>query len=85
MEQSDTGPPNPVTTLTLEQQFKMKAIEQQLEKASREDLITVFMALQHQTFVLGNNLKNLLSKWPRTPAITAEVKRKFGTLFENKD
>lgn len=63
----------------------MKAIEQQLEKASREDLITVFMALQHQTFVLGNNLKNLLSKWPRTPAITAEVKQKFGTLFENKD
>lgn len=63
----------------------MKAIEQQLEKASREDLITVFMALQHQTFVLGNNLKNLLSKWPHTPAITAEVKQKFGTLFENKD
>ena len=85
MELSDTGPPTPVTTLTLEQQFKMKAIEQQLEKASREDLITVFMALQHQTFVLGNNLKNLLSKWPRTPAITAEARQKFGTLFENKD
>ena len=75
----------PVIELTLEQQFKMKAIEQQIEKASREDLITVFMALQHQTFVLGNNLKNLLHQWPATPTITPEAKLKFGTLYENKD
>ena len=75
----------PVVDLTLEQQFKMKAIEQQIEKASREDLITVFLALQHQTFVLGNNLKNLLNKWPATPTITQEEKQKFGPLFESKD
>ena len=75
----------PVTELTLEQQFKLKAIEQQLEHATREDIITVFMALQHQTFVLGNNLKNLLNQWPATPTITPEVKQKFGPLFESKD
>tara|TARA_R100000008_G_C3435657_1_gene91854 strand:+ start:213 stop:413 length:201 start_codon:yes stop_codon:yes gene_type:complete len=29
-----------------------------------EDVITLVMALQHQNFVLGNSLTNLVQKWP---------------------
>tara|TARA_B100001996_G_scaffold372493_1_gene348940 strand:+ start:309 stop:479 length:171 start_codon:yes stop_codon:yes gene_type:complete len=29
----------------------------------KEDVITVFLALQRQNFVLGNSLTNLLKKW----------------------
>ena len=57
----------------------------------KEDIITVFMALQEQNFILGNSLTNLVKKWPTTstsltPATkdhptTKEGKPKFGTLF----
>ena len=55
----------PVTELTMEQQFKMRQIEDAIRRpdADREDLITVFLALQRQCFVLGNNLTNLLKQW----------------------
>ena len=56
----------------------------------KDDIITVFMALQEQNFILGNSLTNLVKKWPKTPSTlatqkdqttTKEVKPKFGTLF----
>tara|TARA_R100001510_G_C7651694_1_gene209427 strand:- start:1118 stop:1261 length:144 start_codon:yes stop_codon:yes gene_type:complete len=47
----------------MEQQFKMRQLEDGAEKASKEDLITILLALQRQCFVLGNNVKNLLSQW----------------------
>jgi hypothetical protein len=53
----------PITTLTLEQEFKMRQLTDGVEKASKEDLITILLALQRQTFVLGNNLKQLLDLW----------------------
>ena len=53
----------PIVELTVEQQFKMRQIEDALPNASKEDLITVYLALQRQCFVLGNNVKQLLSKW----------------------
>ena len=56
-------PPLPVLKLTMEQEFKMRQLEDGLEHASREDIITILLALQRQSFVLGNNVKNLLSKW----------------------
>ena len=49
--------------MTMEQQFKIRQLEDGLEHASREDMITILLALQRQCFVLGNNVKNLLSKW----------------------
>ena len=60
-----SGIPNPITELTLEQQFKMRLVDDYLDHpdVSREDLKTVFLALQKQNFVLGNSLKNLLEKW----------------------
>jgi len=61
----DSIPPMPVTELTMEQSFKMRQIEDALNKpdARKEDIVTVFIALQHQNFVLSNNLKQLLMEW----------------------
>tara|TARA_R100001509_G_scaffold119489_1_gene73818 strand:- start:131 stop:286 length:156 start_codon:yes stop_codon:yes gene_type:complete len=48
--------------LTIEQDFKMKVIEDGLRRNydKKEDVITVFLALQEQNFLLGNNIKELL-------------------------
>ena len=61
----DSLPPMPVTELTMEQSFKMRQIEDALKKpdAQKEDIVTVFIALQHQNFILSNNLKQLLMEW----------------------
>ena len=47
----------------MEQEFQLKRIEDLLQKASREDIITVFMSLQEQVYVLSNNVANLVKKW----------------------
>ena len=51
--------PLPITT---EQDFKMRVIEDNLRKNydKKEDVITVFLALQRQNFALSNALKKLL-------------------------
>ena len=49
--------------MTMEQEFQLKRIEGLLEKASREDIITVFMALQEQVYILSNNVKQLVMEW----------------------
>ena len=54
----------------MEQQFKMRQIEDALNQSKEQidDIITLFLALQKQCFVLGNNVSNLVSKWPiQTP------------------
>jgi hypothetical protein len=93
MNKSSTGfPPPPVTELTVEQQFKMRQIEDALNSSKGEidAIITLFLALQKQCFVLGNNVSNLVSKWPLPPTqpdqnIIDEVVSKFGISFETKD
>jgi len=82
-------PPPPVVDLTMEQEFKMKQIELALKDAHKDDIITVFLALQRQCFVLGNNVSQLVKLWP-APTITDpttinEVLSQFGNLFETKD
>ena len=47
----------------MEQEFQLKRIEGLLEQASRDDIITVFMALQEQVYILSNNVANLVKKW----------------------
>ena len=44
------------------QDFKMRVIEDQLRDNynRKEDVITLFLALQRQNFALGNALKNLI-------------------------
>ena len=57
------GLPPPVTELTMEQDLKMRVIEDRLRETydhKKEDIITVFLALQKQNFVMGNSLKNLI-------------------------
>ena len=48
----------------MEQEFKMRRLDDLLPKAEREDLITVFMALQRQNYVLSNTVSNLVKQWP---------------------
>ena len=59
----DSGHLRPSTKLTLEQEFKLKLVENKLRENydKKEDVITVFLALQKQNFILGNNLKQLLN------------------------
>ena len=63
---SDYGLPAPITKLTIEQDLKMRILKDKLHENyadHKEDIITLFLALQKQNFVLGNSLKNLLEKW----------------------
>ena len=69
----------------MEQQFKMKQLEDMLPKASKEDIITVYLALQRQAYVLGNNIKQLLKEWNTAHPTTTEDSLNLGTIFETKD
>ena len=88
---SNYGPPPPITDLTLEQEFKLRQIEDALKKeeTNKEDIITIFLALQKQNFVLSNSLTNLLKNWPKPtqldPTTIEEVLSKFGISSEIKD
>lgn len=76
----------PTTELTLEQSFKLRQLEDMLPRADKADIITVFLALQRQSFVLGNNISQLIKSWPsHHPAITPEELLRFGTSLETKD
>ena len=77
-------PPMPVTELTMEQDFHLRRLEDLLPQADKEDIITIFMALQRQNYALANTVKNLLAKWP-THTTTDGEKLNLGTLFETKD
>ena len=58
--------------LTMEQQFKLRRIKDLLPDADKEDIITLFEALQHQNFVLSNTVSNLVKQWPTHPPTTHE-------------
>ena len=86
------GPPPPITELTLEQDLKLRQLQIQLAKpeTKKEDIATVMLALQEQTFVLSNCIKNLIEKWPKPPTTkdprtTNEVPLMFGILLETND
>ena len=82
-----SGLPPPITKLTTEQEFKLRQLEITLPKdeVRKEDIITVFLALQKQNYVLINSLTNLISKWPKDHHTTKGVLPMFGILLENKD
>lgn len=56
-------PPPPVVELTIEQSFKIRRLEDLLPEAEKDDIITLFLALQRQNFCLSNTLSNLLKHW----------------------
>ena len=75
-----SGLPAPITKLTVEQDLKMRILKDKLNEnydSHKEDIITLFLALQKQNFVLGNSLSNLLKKW----TTIEEEASKSGTLF----
>ena len=77
---SSFGLPQPITELTIEQDLKMRILKDKLNEnydSHKEDIITLFLALQKQNFVLGNSLSNLLKKW----TTIEEEASKSGTLF----
>ena len=81
------GLPKPITKLTMEQDLKMRLIEDRLKSGDvkYEDVVTLFLALQHQNFVLGNSITNLVQKWPKVHPTINEVPAMFGILLEKTD
>ena len=76
----------PTFELTMEQSFKMRRLEDLLPEAEKEDIITVLLALQRQSFILGNNLTHLLKEWNKPDQTTTdEVLSKYGITSETKD
>ena len=63
----NSGPPPPITELTMEQDLKLRQIHDALKRpeTSRDDIIILLMALQEQCYVLSNCVTNLLQKWPK--------------------
>lgn len=61
-----------IFTLTMEQEFKVRRLTDLLPEADKEDIITLFLALQRQCFVLSNNVSNLVRQWPIHPPTTPE-------------
>ncbi len=87
-----SGIPAPITELTVEQDLKLRLIKDSIENplTAREDINTVFLALQKQNFVLANSLTNLLEKWPKPPMkldqnITGVDPSSHGILFVVKN
>ena len=60
----------PVTELTMEQNFKLRRLEDLLPEADKADIITLFLALQKQNFCLSNTVTNLVKQWPNLPLLT---------------
>ena len=74
----------------MEQDLKLRLLHDSLQKPEtrKEDIVTVFMALQEQCYVLANSLTNLVHKWPKPPLVPATIKEdpsKSGILFVIKD
>ncbi len=69
----------------------MRQIEDALKHpdSAKEDIITIFLALQKQNFVLSNSLTNLIKNWPKPtqldPSTIDEVLSKFGISSETND
>jgi len=70
----------------MEQDLKMRQLELTLEKPDFdiEAFKTLFVALQHQNFVMANSLTNLIDKWPKVHPTINEVPAMFGILYDNR-
>ena len=82
-KKSSSGLPEPITQLTVEQDLRMRVLKDRLNETyydHKEDIITLFLALQKQNFVLGNSLTNLLKKW----TTIEEAALRAGILLEIK-
>ena len=74
--------------LTLEQEFKLKLVENKLREnydRNKEDIITLFLALQKQNFVLTNNLKNIINLFKMSNLISALDGYSLGSTILHQD
>ena len=65
-KQLDFGLPPPITQLTVEQDLRMRILNDKLKTEfydHKEEITTLLLALQKQNFVLSNSLSNLVHKW----------------------
>ena len=71
----------------MDQDLKLRQLEITLDKGEVDikDFATIFLALQHQNFVMANSIKNLIAKWPKDQVTTNEDLSMFGILLETKD
>ena len=60
----------PVTEITLEQEFKLKRMEDLLQKCPPKQMIELFLDLQKTNFILTNNISQLLIEWPTIHPLT---------------
>ena len=82
-EKKSFGLPPPITKLTVEQDLRMRLLEDKLKAEyyeHKDEIITLLLALQKQNFVLGNSLTNLVSQW----SIIEEEAMMFGILSGNR-
>jgi len=58
--------PLPPITLELsyEQQFSMRAFEDQIKKLKKDELIDLMISLQTHNYVLKNTISSLVKGWP---------------------
>jgi|TARA_B100000035_G_scaffold313807_2_gene328390 hypothetical protein len=52
--------PPPILTLTMEQQLKLRVLEDAVKSSPREDVELLTHSLQKQVFMLQNTLSNLV-------------------------
>ena len=77
-------PPMPITDITIEQEFKMKRMEDLLQKCPPQEMIKLFLDLQKTNFILTNNIGQLLKEW-NLPVTTPEDQLKSGTSSETSN
>ena len=70
----------------MEQDLKLRQLELRLNSGDVDvkDIITVFLALQKQNFVMANSITNLVNKWPKVHPTINEDLSMFGILLETK-
>jgi hypothetical protein len=76
-------PPMPITEITLEQEFKLKRMEDLLQRCPPDQMIELFLQLQRTNFILTNNVGQLLKEW-NLPPTTPEETLKSGISSETK-
>ncbi len=68
----------------MEQDLKMRRLNDLLPEAGKDDIITVFLALQKQNFVLSNTVSNLVKKWPIHPPLHTRSHRSLGFIRDQQ-
>ena len=78
----------------MEQDLKLRMLHDRVDEnyhEGKEDIVNLLIALQHQNFLMGNSITNLIKKWPKPPqiqmdqVITSEGLPMFGILLGTKD